>query len=159
MSGRFFKMSGWVFFLSSCLIVAKNWNDRPDITQAGQIYGVNSKQYTLGDMRVHKSRWEWPCPVLAFLFYIPCFLPEQIPGAWLVTASTNRGLYLVTPKTSQGRGRVFPPEVPTPVRGFLWAFFFSLVMASSDRHLGPCFPILTTYLFPSQEIGGPVLWE
>lgn len=69
------KLSGRFFFLGSCLIAAKNWNDRPVFSSNRQdLLGKQQAVHCPG-MRVDKPLKEWPCPSLAFLFYIPLFLP------------------------------------------------------------------------------------
>ena len=143
--------SGRFFSLGCCLMVAKNWNERPVIAQAGKIYWACSKQYT-------PEAWEQitPCRSGPILFWLPFFIflipsLEQVPGAWLVMPSANRRLYQCTlgwlhprPIREGGclpaRGSHLGPWLPL-LAGF---FFFFFLEASSDSPLGPCFPILTS---------------
>lgn len=69
------KLSGRFFFLSSCLIAAKNWNDRPVFSSNRQDLMGKQQAVCSSGMRVDKPLKEWPCPSLAFLSYIPLFLP------------------------------------------------------------------------------------
>lgn len=82
------KLSGWFFFLGSCLIAAKNWNDRP-------VFSSNRQDLLHKQQAVHSLAWEWtnnpPEGVALSQFGFPLLYPfvsslEQVP-------MQNRGLY------------------------------------------------------------------
>lgn len=64
-------------------------------------------------MRVDKPLKEWPCPSLAFLFYILCFFPSAGPYAKQGIVPALR-LIGYAQDQSGGNGGVFLPEGLTP---------------------------------------------
>lgn len=80
------------------------------------------------------------CPSVGFPLLCPLFPPlSEFLGPVLFLGLVGDA------QDQSGKGVCFPLEVLTPLCGFLFFMgFFFLVTTSSDHHLGPCFPSLTT---------------
>lgn len=81
------------FSLGSCLLVGKNWDNRPgQLKQAGFIkQAIHSR-----DQKADSSTLKWSWPILVFSL--------MVPGPWLVVPYTNEAWA----QDQSGKGACFP---------------------------------------------------
>ena len=149
-------MLGQFFSLTFCLLVAKNWNNRP--RQLKQAHSPLSEQTNRVGVVLLHFRVSFQCPLIPILSR-PWSLTGSVPCKIGLVPKTNQGSkckYSIC-SSNQGRGRAWACFLAGGLHsnqkwfpffmGFVFSLFalwmFLLVATVSNCYLGLLFPILT----------------